>query len=98
MTALIVLVFVVIRVVGGAVLLAVLGAPRWALAAWLMLHVRLRFGPAVLALVEQAMQEIAFQAILEYGLDTSRLTTDFSIVLSGQSGTTQTEPTTARST
>ena len=36
-----------------------------------------------LALVEQATQEIAFQAILEYGLDTSRLTTDFSIILSG---------------
>lgn len=42
-TVLVALAFVTIKIVGGALLLAVLGAPRWALAAWVMLHFRLRF-------------------------------------------------------
>ena len=31
-----------VKVVGGAILLARLGAPDWALAAWLLAHVRFR--------------------------------------------------------
>jgi hypothetical protein len=40
-------------------------------------------GVEFLALVEKAMQEVAFTAILTYGLSTSRLVMDGSIVLSG---------------
>ncbi len=34
------------RVVGGGALLHFLGAPAWAVAAWLMLNVRIRIGQA----------------------------------------------------
>jgi len=39
-----VLIAILARVVGGAALLCVLGAPVWAVAAWLMLHIRIRIG------------------------------------------------------
>jgi hypothetical protein len=34
-----------IRVIGGTILLAYLGAPTWALAAWLMLHISVNVRP-----------------------------------------------------
>lgn len=44
-TTVVALVLVVVRVVGGALLLSVLGAPHWAVAAWVMFHVRVRLTP-----------------------------------------------------
>ena len=44
------------RVVGGAVLLRVLGAPAWAVAAWLMLHVRVRIGRPVLGTTSRELR------------------------------------------
>jgi hypothetical protein len=37
-------VLALLRIVGGAAILAAFGAPRWALAAWAMLHIRVRVG------------------------------------------------------
>jgi hypothetical protein len=36
---------VMLRVFGGAAMLHLLGAPIWAVAAWLMIHLRLKLGP-----------------------------------------------------
>jgi hypothetical protein len=44
MAAAVLLVFAV-RVIGGTILLAFLGAPSWALAAWLMLHISVNVKP-----------------------------------------------------